>query len=113
VSALETPVVRFPDPFILHTPDTHPDPPVQFITLAQAGAEGGGEVADCPAEDLVDLHDYCGLKVMTASGDFLDLHLEAFFRFPTHTDGAGRDVVAEEVKPLTKGRQLGFVRVAS
>jgi len=113
VPTLHTPVVRFPHPFILPTPDAHPDPTGQFIELAQAGAEGGGEGADCSTDDPVDRHDHLGIEVMPASGSRLDRHLAAFLRFPTHAEGAGRDRVAEEVESLTKGGPLGFLRVAS
>jgi hypothetical protein len=68
VPTLQTPVVRFPKPFILHTPDSPPDPSVQFIELAQTGGEGGGKVADCSTDDPVDLHDHLGIEVMTAFG---------------------------------------------
>ena len=68
VPALQPPVVRFPHPFILHTPDTPPDPTVQFIELSQTGRKGGGKVADCATDHPVDLHDHFGIEVMTASG---------------------------------------------
>ena len=113
VPSLHTPVVRFPDPCILHTPNAHPDPPVQFIALSQTGREGGGKGADCSTDDAVDLQDHLGIEVVTAPGQRLHLRLEAIFRFITHADGAGRDRVAEEVKPLTAGGQPGFLRVES
>ena len=113
VASLQTPVVRFPYPLELHTPNPHPDPTVQLIELAQAGRELGGEVADGSPNDPVDLHDHLGVEVVTASCKRFDLHLEAFLRLTTQPDGAGRDAVAEKIKPLTKSGQMGFVRVES
>jgi hypothetical protein len=50
---------------------------------------------------------------MTPAGDSLDLALEAFFRFFTHTDGESRNVETEEVKPTTKSGNVGFLGTQS
>jgi hypothetical protein len=60
MATLQTPVIRFPYPFILHTPNPHPDPSIQFIALVQAGGEGGGEVTDGSLDHPVDLQDHLG-----------------------------------------------------
>ena len=66
---LQTPVVRFPYPLILHTPNAHPDPAIQLIELARAGSELSGEVADGSPDHPVDLQDHLGIEVVTASGE--------------------------------------------
>jgi hypothetical protein len=73
VATLQAPVVRFPEPLILHTPNPHPDPTVEFIALAEAGAESSGKVADCAAENPVDLRDHFSIEVVTVSGTLLAL----------------------------------------
>ena len=83
------------------------------MKLPEAGDEGGGEVPDGSPDHPVDLQDHLGIEVVTAFGSRLDLHLEAFLRLATHADGTGRDVIAEEGKPLTEGGQMGFLRVES
>ena len=108
---LQAPVIRFPYPFILHAPDSHPDPAVQLVALAQTGGKRSGEGADGSTSHLVDLLDHLGVEVMTASGQRLDFHLEAFLRLATQADGAGRDVRAENIKPLTACGPMGFLRV--
>ena len=81
-------VIGVPDTFILHTPDTHSDPPIQHVELVQVAGKSGVEIVHRTSDHPIYSFDRLCIKVVAATSKSPDFHLKAFLGFQAHLNGA-------------------------
>ncbi len=80
-------IIRLPDTFKSHAPNSPPDILIKFVKTTKTGGEWCREVSYATSNNTIKGHDHIGIQMVTPTGNILDLILKAFFRFFTHANG--------------------------